>query len=367
MRVELVSHLPKGSVSGIGRYVRELHSHLADKIDVTVTHVVDPPLATRFPILHNFPVGVEGHQLGSIVHYTQIMGCAQMLWRPQRPAIATVHDLGVLVCQEDEALFNWSDRRILDLHLAGLRRMDYYAVNSDRTRQGLIDLLHVPEEQIRFVQLGVDSNHFRPMPQAWMQITKRYGIQPQEGVADLLYVGSELPRKNLRLLLQAMAILKQQGYRLRLVKVGGPGGKRWRENLLADLNHFQLRDEVTLVDVVPEDDLPLFYSVADVGVTPTLLEGGFAWLAMEAMACEKPVVATHEALIPPDARDAALIVHSRDPDGMAQAIAACIDDPDRRRTMGQTGRQIIETYTWEATTHAMLEVYRLAAEEYPHA
>jgi glycosyltransferase involved in cell wall biosynthesis len=367
MRVELVSHLPKGSVSGIGRYVRELQRHLADEIDVTVTHVIDPPLANRFPILHNFPVGVDGHQPGSIVHFTQIMGCAQMLWRPVRPAVATVHDLGVLVCKEDDALFNRSDRRILDLHIAGLKRMDYYAVNSDRTRRGLMEILHVPEERIRFVQLGVDCGHFHPIAQAWSQVAARYGILPMEGVTDLLYVGSELPRKNLGLLLQAMSILKQQSYRVRLLKVGGPGGQRWRQELLADLDRLQLREDVMLVDVVPEDDLPLFYNVADVGVTPTLLEGGFAWLAMEAMACEKPVVATHEALVPAEAQDAALIVESRDPNEMAQAIALCIDEPGRRRAMGQAGRQIIKRYTWEATARSMIEVYALAAQGQNHA
>ena len=112
MRVELVSHLPKGSVSGIGRYVEELHRQLQEQIDVTITQGIDPPLAERFPILHNFPIGVKDHRPGSIVHYTQIMGCAQMLWNPVRPAVATVHDLGMLVWPQEAMMFNRIDRPV---------------------------------------------------------------------------------------------------------------------------------------------------------------------------------------------------------------------------------------------------------------
>ena len=53
MNIELVSHLPMGSVSGIGRYLRELRRHLEGQVGVTITQGIDPPLAGRFPILHN--------------------------------------------------------------------------------------------------------------------------------------------------------------------------------------------------------------------------------------------------------------------------------------------------------------------------
>ena len=123
LRVELVAHNPLQAVSGIGRYVRELYSHLAPLIPVQICTPIDPPLTGHFSFLHHLPLGVHNHHLGSIVHFTQIMGCAQMLWRPARPAVATVHDLGVLVCKEDEVLLNRFDRRILDLQIAGLRRI----------------------------------------------------------------------------------------------------------------------------------------------------------------------------------------------------------------------------------------------------
>jgi glycosyltransferase involved in cell wall biosynthesis len=285
-----------------------------------------------------------------------------MLYRPYHPSVATVHDLGVLVCEADGQLFSPLERRILDLQIAGLKRVDYFSVNSDRTKRGLVEILAIPEERIRYVPLGIDTNHFRYIPDAWPRIPERYGIRPIEGVADLLYVGSELPRKNLGLLLEAMAILKQQNLRLRLIKIGGPGGQQWRDELLIQVERLHLHDDVVFTGIVSEDDLPSFLSIADLCVTPTKLEGGFAWLAKAAMACGKPVVATEDALIPADVHDAALIVKSQDPREMAQAIAICLESQDRRFEMGRIGRERIMRYNWEATAQAMVEVYRLAVQ-----
>ena len=284
-----------------------------------------------------------------------------MLWHPIRPSVATVHDLGVLVCPEDKYLFDRLGRAILDLQYAGLRRIDFYAVNSQSTRRALVEILGIPEERIRLVQLGVDSEHFRPIPSAPTLVSERYGIKPSADMVTLLYVGSELPRKNVGLLLKAMAVLTERGCRLRLIKVGGAGGQIWRNRFIWDIKQLGLTDDVIIVENVPEADLPLFYNVADVCVTPTLLEGGFAWLAMEAMACNRPVIATEAALIPADAAGAVLVIPTRDLDALVAALTKCVNNPDERVAMGAAGRQIVATYNWGATARAMMEVYSMAA------
>jgi glycosyltransferase involved in cell wall biosynthesis len=357
IHVELVTHNPPGTVSGIGRYVRELHRYLRPRLDVRIAPDLAPPLAARFSLLQHFPIGVQGHKAGAILHFTQIMGCAQRLWRPLHPAVATVHDLGVLVCPEDEILFDPVGRKVLDVQFAGLRRMDQYAVNSDRTRRDLVEKLRVPEDRIHFVQLGVELDTFRIIPDAQAQIAERYNLHPLEGGFDLIYVGSELPRKNFNLLLQAVAVLKARGYKLRLFKIGGAGGDQWRARTLAEIERLNLKEEIVFPGVVPEEDLPVFYNASDLAITPTLLEGGFAWLAMEAMGCGKPVVATEPAAIPQDARAAVMVVEARSLDALSTAIARLLDDSEARRSMGEAGARIIQHYTWEATAEAMIKVY----------
>lgn len=354
--IEIVTHNPLG-VSGIGRYVQELYRVLQPRLNVRLVRNIPPALAKRFPVLEHFPAGIGDHQAGAVVHFTQIMGCAQMLYRPTRPAVSTVHDLGVLVCKEDRVLFDLVGRAVVQAQFMGLAKMDRYAVNSERTRRGLIEKLGVREDLIDFVQLGVELKTFRVIPDARQQLEARYHLPRLPDTFDLIYTGSELPRKNVVLLLEAMAALKRRGYRLRLFKIGGAGGERWRQMTLAAVERLGLQDQVFFAGTVPEEDLPLFYNAADLAVQPTLLEGGFAWMAMEAMACGTPVVATESSMIPADACEVVSIVEDRSLSAITDAIAQLLDDPERRRRYAERGTQIIQKYTWEATADAMIRVY----------
>ena len=358
MQVELVAHTPLGSVSGIGRYAEELYHHLSNRVPTRIVRPISPPLADRLTFLHQLPLGLRGHQPGSIVHFTQIMGCSQMLWHPVRPAIASVHDLGVLVCKEDEQLFNRFDRLILDFQLAGLRRMDHFIVHSNYTRDSMLAHLGVHEEQITVVPTWIDSDFFRPIAGSRQMLSERYNVDFNDGANNLLYIGSELPRKNLGLLLEAVATLKARGHKTRLVKIGSPGGDQWRARLLLDIERLGLSDNVIFTGVISDDDLVLFLNAADLCVTPSLLESTFAWVALGAMACGRPSVVTSAALVPEEAQDAALVVPPRNLEMLVQAIEQCLQDVDLRRRMGEAGRQIIRSYRGESAISAIIGAYQ---------
>ena len=362
MQVELVAHTPLGSISGIGRYARDLYYHLSDRVPTRVVPPISPPLADRLTFLYHLPLGLREHQPGSIVYFTQIMGCSQMLWHPVHPAIASVHDLGVLVCPEDEQLFNRFDRWVLDLQFAGLRRVDHFIVHSDYTRDGLIKHLGIREQQITVVPTWIDSDFFRPVAGSRQTLAGRYDIDLHDGTYNLVYIGSELPRKNLVLLLEAIAILKARGLKTRLLKIGGAGGDQWRARTLLDIERLGLSEDVVFTGVVSDDDLVLLLNAADLCVTTTLLESTFAWVALGAMACGRPSVVSSSALVPEEARDAALVVPDRDLEGLVQAIAQCLQDADLRRRMGQAGRRIIRSYRGEATADAILDALRTLLE-----
>ena len=253
--------------------------------------------------------------------------------------------------------YDFIGRRVLYFKYRGLKHMYQYIVYSERTRLGLIEKLGVHPERIHIVPRTVELANFRIIPNAREQITRRYNFPPLIDGFDLIYVGTELPRKNLNLLLRAIAVLKNQGYCLRLIKIGSAGGDQWRESTLNEIARLNLRENVVFPGTVPEEDLPLFYNAADLAVTPTLLESGFAWMAMEAMACGKSVVASKDAAIPEDAYGAATIYESRSLDGLISAIARHLDDADMRRRMGEVGSQVIQKYTWENSIASILQVY----------
>lgn len=356
MQVELVARWPLGTVSGIGRYTRELYQHLSTRVPTRIVGPIHAPLAHRFTFLRQLPLGLRDHQPGSIVHFTQIMGCSQMLWNPVKPSVASVHDLGVLVCPEDEQLFSRSDRLILDIQLAGLRRVDHFIVHSDFTRDGMLTHLGLREEQITVVPTWIDSNFFRPTAGSRQILAERYNID--DGASNLLYIGSELPRKNLGLLLEAIAALKAKGHKIRLLKVGSSGGDKWRAKFLSDIQRLELSENVVLTGVISDDDLVLFLNAADLCVTPTLLESTFAWVALGAMACGQPSVVTSSALVPEEAQEAVLVVPPRNLEMFVSAVEECLQNPDLRRRMGEAGRRIIRSYRGEATASAIVAAYQ---------
>ncbi|PDV99081.1 hypothetical protein A9Q02_13435 [Candidatus Chloroploca asiatica] len=165
------------------------------------------------------------------------------------------------------------------------------------------------------------------------------------------------------MIIESLAILRARGYPVRLLKVGSPGGQRWRDLLIEQIVRLKLEDAVIFFDVVPEEDLPLFYNIADLCVTATLLEGGFAWMVMEALACERPVVATTAAAIPDDARPAVSVVPTRNREALTDAIATCLDNSELRRQMGQHGLNVIGNYDWSRTIRELLQLYAIIAKE----
>lgn len=357
MRVELVSHLPKGSISGIGRYVRELHHHLQDHVDVTIKHFSDPPLAKRFPILHNFPTGIENHQTGAIVHFTQIMGCAQMLWRPYRPSVATVHDLGLLVWPDEAQMFNPIDRRLVQLSFLGLKRVDGIIAVSEFTRLSVIEHLGFSPERVWTVYEGCDVSSFHPVNNARHVLLQSYDLQIDPGSIVLLYVGSELPRKNLQTLLHAMAFLPAE---FRLIKVGRAGGESFRANTQQTIIELGLQERVVFVEDIPDEDMPVFYSAADIYCSTSFVEG-FGLPILEAMACGTPVICSNTGSLPEIAGNAAILISPEDALATAESIAGLSGNQALQDEMSALGLERAQQFRWQQAALDTIKVYAAMA------
>lgn len=360
IHVELAEHSPGATHTGIGRYTHELYTHLArlaDRVSVRLTRNISPPLAQRLSVLHHLPVGVQGHQAGNIVHFVQILGCAQMLWRPVRPAVATVHDLGLLIWPERLPLKKQINRLLFALSLAGLRRMDAIITISEFTRQGVIKHLRIPAARVHTVHAGIDLDLFRPIAGARQQLARHCPVFGQPDARCLLYVGSEMPRKNLGTLLRALALVAQEHPNVHLLKVGAAGSAELRTETLRLIDALSLQDRVHFCETIPDTDLPLFYSAADGYVCPSQLEG-FGLPVAEAMACGAPVVCSNTTALPEVAGDTALLVPPLDAEAFASAIMRLLDDEGMRQRLITGGLQRAARFSWQNTAEGVLEVYQ---------
>jgi glycosyltransferase involved in cell wall biosynthesis len=368
LRVQIVVR-PVTAATGTGRYTAALIDGLT-QTGVTV-EIAAPEMPRLFlPVAAALrPIGFDlAAFFGSyplraplnspdVLHISaQTLATFLHVQRPRMPVVITVLDIIPYLVRDDAALNTLqhpADRQAYRLALAALHRADALLAISEYTARTLVDALGIARERVHVTYPGVDQAHFRPQPVP-DDFRVRYGL----GIPDhtLLYVGSEDPRKNLPVLIEALALLRGsvEGGDVRLWKVGRAQFQDERTRLVTLIAKRGLTDAVQFFDEVPDADLPLFYNAADVFVMPSRYEG-FGLPVVEAMACGTPAVVADATALPELVGDTGFKFAPDDPAALAAAVQqawALPHDPDRWRAQAAK-------FTWARTVHDTLAVYRM--------
>src|ERR687890_721986 len=165
------------------------------------------------------------------------------------------------------------------------------------------------------------------------------------------------PRKGIRFLIEAVAMLVPRFPDIKLV-LAGDGFERPELVQLAE--RLGIGAQVTFLGWVPNAALPPYYRAAAVSVIPSL-EEGFGIPAAEAMGCEVAVVASDAGGLPEVVENGVtgLVVPRGDSKALAQAIGSLLSDPQRRRQMGQAGRErALRLFDWDRSAEQFEQLYR---------
>ena len=141
--------------------------------------------------------------------------------------------------------------------------------------------------------LGVEDDRIHAIPQGVDCRLFRVG-RPRAGGEEgwrLLYVGRLDPRKGMRVLFDALHLLRQHGKDVRLKLVGGSPLSGTAAPYGRQIAALDLADCVEFIDEQPHEEIPRFMAEADLFVLPSYYDS-FAIVVAEAMACGLPVVAT---------------------------------------------------------------------------
>jgi glycosyltransferase involved in cell wall biosynthesis len=207
-----------------------------------------------------------------------------------------------------------------------------------------------PAERIRLVFNGTDLRRFSPGENG------NRG-DPRFGPHMIFACRQLFPRKGIRFLLEAGAQLKPQFPDLKIVVAGDGFERPELTRLAAELG---IASDVTFLGWVPNADLPPYYRAAAVSVIPSL-EEGFGIPAAEAMGCEVAVVASDAGGLPEVVENGVtgLVVPRGDSKALAGAIGSLLADPQRRRRMGQAGRErALRLFDWDRSAQQFEELYR---------
>ena len=180
-------------------------------------------------------------------------------------------------------LATWS-KYLLELHV--YRQARRFIVLSTAFQ----DILHrsygIPLERIRIVPGGVDLGRFA---QGLTRAEARQHLGWPSDRPLVLTVRRLQPRMGLTNLIDAMEQVRAQVPEA-LLLIAGDG--TLAGELAARIDSLGLYNHVRLLGFVPDDDLPLAYSAADLTVVPTVSLEGFGLITIESLAAGTPVLVT---------------------------------------------------------------------------
>ena len=197
------------------------------------------------------------------------------------------------------------------------------------------------------------GEQFRPIADktALAEARTRYGLPDR----FIFFLANTDPKKNLRGVIQALALLKKRGCLfVKLVMLDY--AESALQTLLRELNAVDLRANIQLCGYVPNQELPLIYNLAEVFLYPSLRES-FGIPILEAMACGTPVITSNTSSMPEVAGEAALLVDPHRPETIAAAILRLQNDPAERAALVARGHERVQHFSWRATAQQVRQVY----------
>jgi glycosyltransferase involved in cell wall biosynthesis len=218
---------------------------------------------------------------------------------------------------------------------------------SDCSRKDISREFNIPSHRFRIVPNGINTDFFYPLP----------GVK--RALNQLLVTNSaDTPLKGLRYLLEAVAAVRKER-EIRVVVIGKPKKNGEIERLVREL---ALGNTVIFTGRIGYEEFARHYAETTMAVIPSLYEG-FGMPAGEAMACGVPVISTSGGALPEVVGNAGVLVPPADADALEQAIIALLDDPQRRRRLGEAGlSRVRNSLTWRHAAEKTVRVYREAID-----
>jgi len=218
-----------------------------------------------------------------------------------------------------------------------------------------------PAASLEYLPSGVDTDRFRPDPDARAELRDRYRLGERPTVVCLSRL---VPRKGQDILIKALPSIRQHVDGAALVIVGG--GK-YLEALCRLAQDCGVADHVTFTGGVPAADLPAHHALADVFAMPCRTRGagmdveGLGIVFLEASATGVPVIAGDSGGAPEAVQHnkTGLVIDGRSVDKVADAVTELLTDRDRAAAMGAAGREWTESqWRWDKLAARLADLLR---------
>jgi glycosyltransferase involved in cell wall biosynthesis len=261
--------------------------------------------------------------------------------------VVTVHDL--IYARFPEAHAGIRDLGMRLLVPLAVRRSQRVIVDSQSTRQDLVELLGTPAERIDVVPLGIGTIR-RCDPMGEQELRRRLDLGERRIALSL---SAKRPHKNLLALIGALGRIPAERRPL-LVLPGYPTAHEaeLRERAMSG----GVEGDVRFLDWLSGEEFEGLWQIADAFVYPSLYEG-FGLPVLEAMARGVPVACSSSSSLPEVAGDAALMFDPHDETAIAAALERLLSGSVEIERLRARGLERAREFTWERTAQATLDSY----------
>jgi D-inositol-3-phosphate glycosyltransferase len=280
------------------------------------------------------------------------------------PLIQMFHTLARMKNRVARDAFEQEPSERIDIETHLLREADRIVAATQAEVAQIQWLYQVSTEHVIVIPPGVDTGRFYAI--AIDEAKEFIGIPVEKRM--VLFVGRIESLKGIDTLLYAMASLEQSGlfadHGACLAIIGGEADESSEELSDEMVRLTSLSEELNLQDIVrflgrrDQDTLPYYYSAAEVVVVPSHYES-FGLVALEAMACGTPVIASETGGLAFLIKDGETGFHvpAGDTEALRSKLKIILDDDVLRRRFGRQAAAYAQGYDWSLIGDQILELY----------
>jgi glycosyltransferase involved in cell wall biosynthesis len=305
------------------------------------------------PHVSSFKTFLETVKSNDLIHvhghpYLSSFLAAKIAKRYEKPLVLTQHNTFI----EYNNIWDTAEK-LNDLAIGKqvIKEADKIIAVSNATRNYVLSLGADPEKTV-VLHNGVDLNRFKPLLNVKGEMRKKLGISEDKYV--VLTVRRLVYKNGVDTLLESAEIAVKKNPKLVFVVVGkGPDFDEVKERI-AQLG---MQRNFRLTGFVSDEDLPFYYNVADLFVLPSKSGEGLPLVALEAMACGLPVVATDvggtsEVL----SEDYGKLVPPNSPVSLAEVVLE-FSRKDFATLKKKLRTMVEQKYSWERNVTKLNKIY----------
>ncbi|MFH1824985.1 MAG: glycosyltransferase family 1 protein [Candidatus Firestonebacteria bacterium] len=234
-----------------------------------------------------------------------------------------------------------------------LRRADKIIADSVSTRNDIVKLCKIHEENVSVIPLSYDQSLYNLCKDSSLiaKIKNKYKIKGKY----LMNVNSILCyRKNIINQIKAFDIVRKvKKNDIQLIITGKKDNAY--DDIMSIVKQLDLQEDVILIEHIINEDMSVLYSGAEALMFASSYEG-FGLPILEAMACGCPVLTSKISSMPEVAGESAVYVNHLDENDIANMVEKILKDSNLKSSLVSKGLERVKKFNWERTARVTLEV-----------